>query len=411
VCKPQRHVVALEQPAVGSEEQVAAMERELAHLRAALAGKTMECDALRERLSSGGEMEPLSAVERLSARLTFHRRSSAAARATTLDGTDAVGATCDAGLEASARGPKTAADLLAAARRARFLAGASVPSSSSLLPRVMCVSHPKEGLGCPEADTVPLPSSPGVDREACGEGSPPLLRKCSTFGGHECGARLSASIASGDAALGASTTAGMPMLQTQRVTAGYRESTVDGSGSSGSGNGGVCAAGDDLAEHAQRGAALREYIIQQLVQLLQQRKAEARMLRAQVGSLREELAASLQDASTAKRRLLDVTEGVKKLQVAREAEFGKWSGALKDLDTSLVAAQKESQLWRTEATALQVKLAEAKASCSMRAEQLRRMSQAVLQSGQQGLMSQVDWCPGEDAEASREVQCTVVFLP
>jgi hypothetical protein len=396
VCAPQRTILALDSPP-GGTAAAAALEAEVALLRAALASKAAECKALRARLDGGGSgggcssgatttppagaggASPRGAaaapspLARLSARLTFRRAAGTSSR---------VAGDLGPGPHAAAEGEGSGA-LSAAHCRPRAATAAAPPGS--LLRRAMCLGAPALGSFSLAAASLQLTSGPGLLTDPLSsQEAPQALRKCSTIGGHEgCTAAAAAAVA---AAAGDGSTGGpiepvndgaaitpQPLLQ-RRATDGERSS----GGAGGWGRGpAVSGWGAGLVPDA-----LRQRILQQLLLQLQCCRAESCQLRAQAVALSAQLAVAREEGAAAGRRLAEVTEGVRRLQVARQAEVAKWSDALKELDGSLVAAQQEGTAWREEVGLLQVALAEARATATAHAQQLRRVSAAVVASGE-----------------------------
>jgi len=375
VCTPQRTVVALEPP-TQSPEQLAAMQTELDRLRNALATQTAECEALKARLGAGAA----STLERLQSRLSFKRASSALLSLTTSGSW---------GGAASGLVDNEERIIGAGSKQMRVSCPGPALSGSSVW-RMMQFS-PAEGLGSLISTTMPhntilnptfglFSSSGGSNRmsdgPSAGNQSEAQLRKWSTYSGHEGTLRRHVSLGAAPELASLST-----VMRSEALMTGGSTRRVSEGDNSGFGLAAIPEARAAQAAQAARETSLREHIIRQMVQLLQQKKAEVRQLKEQLSELNAQLEAALEEGAAKDERIKQMVQGITKLGAARQEEVAKWSVSLAGLEASLVAAQNEGQAWRDEAASLQTQLAQATARYTQAAETLRRTSLVVLQTG------------------------------
>jgi hypothetical protein len=418
VCTPQRNVVALDPPA-DSGEAVAAMQGEVVRLREALAAQAAECEALRARLTSGcggdpaaaaAAVGPASALERLK-RLSLKRGGggsrghSGGGAGAAWPGVAGPGSLAGgSGACSGARTPELASvggahgddDRSSRARAASAISRQSLPGVSpvgSLLWRMLHPNRSTDGLGSlldpASSDGHAAPQHRGCAggllhttgsmmqgwggagrSEAAAHGA--CERKWASQGGitaPRSGGGLRRNLSLGGCEVGAAAAATAQRAEALN-TGGSARRVTDGD----------CSA-EGHASAAARDASLREHIIRQLVALLQQKKGEVRALKENVASLAERLAAAEAEHAAKDERLRQMVEGIARLGAARHEEFATWSSHLAGLEAAVVAAQQEALAYRDEATGLQAALAEATARYTAQAEQLRRTSLVVLQTG------------------------------
>ncbi|KAI8475197.1 MAG: hypothetical protein J3K34DRAFT_487111 [Monoraphidium minutum] len=430
VCSPRRNVVELEAPG-GGDAGAAALAAEVEALRAALAVQTAECDALRARLGAGGAggggEDDGSPLERLK-RMSLKRGVSGALRSHALGalswggasgpgslpaagcGGGGAGGGAGAGGRASRAGRRSSAAAAGgggegappnAAAAARSTCPGVAPSSA-LIWRLLLPNRAPQGLsslippqgadagGGDGGGALPPRSSAaavGGGGAPQGGAAPRGLRKWSTLSGHEAGGPLRRGLSGGAPELSSlgvvrrDSVCGIgSALQTGGSATGRR--VTDSECGAGAGAGAADrGAGAAAAAAAARDAGLREHIIRQLVSLLQQKKAEARGLRKQVAALGAQLAAAAEEGAAKEARLQQMVGGIARLGAARREEFDRWAASLAGLESAAAAAQQEAAARRGEAAALQAQLAAAGARCSAQAEQLRRTSLVVVQTG------------------------------
>jgi hypothetical protein len=110
-------------------------------------------------------------------------------------------------------------------------------------------------------------------------------------------------------------------------------------------------------------AALRQHMIEQLLVLLQERKAEVRQLRQRVdqqahrlAQLTAQLEAARAEVEKRDARLEAMVEGVGRLGASRQAEMARVAAALARVESGLVGAQREAAAYQSEAAALRDQL-------------------------------------------------------
>jgi hypothetical protein len=393
-------------------------QSELECLRAALAARSAECDALRARLggdspqgggssSIGGSSEsprggsggaPQSALDRLlrrasEAREARLRRTSAAGTRGGGGGGDAAEwpgrrvsgpqRRTDGGLgDGASEGGSSAGSFADRGHGSGGGSGGSAsgrPAVGSLIWRILQLHRSAEGAAAPgPRHGRPASVPPQAEATAAGAAATPLRRHCSLAAGELPDARCAggdldaAPRCSGGGGGGAAAAARRASDGGGAAADAWRRSAA-GAGAGPAGLGGVSGGGaaDDQAQDAgARDAALREHIQRSLIQLLQAKKAEARALQQRVAELEAALAAAAAEKATREAKLQQMRDGVARLGEARSSEVARWAAHLQGLESSLRQAQQEVDSYHQQA-------ATARAALDSQAGQLRLLGAAL----------------------------------